>query len=148
MEAQYVCEAALDPGRRGRIVDADGEAPGDAEVFLHFTQRQQADIGEMALPSERAMIGLPATGDRRGRGGVACVAAGMVSRNGGVQGMQPNPAADQEVAPCPPNLMNFPSKVVPVMFPQNKKGHLPNLLFPANFTPVEILIRFFLLIGN
>jgi len=80
------------------------------------------------------MIGLRATGDRPGRGGVACVAAGMVSRNGRVQGMQPTPAADQEVAPCPPNLMNLPGKVVPVMFPQTKKGRLPNSLFPANFT--------------
>lgn len=59
-------------------------------------------------PSKRAMIGLPATSNRPGRGGVACVSAGMVSRNGRVQDVQPNPIADQGFTPCPPNLMNFP----------------------------------------
>ena len=44
-EAQHVCEAVLDPVRRARIVDAGGEAPGDAEALLDLTQRQQAAIG-------------------------------------------------------------------------------------------------------
>jgi hypothetical protein len=44
-EAQHVGETVLDPLRRARIVDADGEAPGDAEALLDLTQRQQAAIG-------------------------------------------------------------------------------------------------------
>jgi len=41
---------------------------------------------KMEPPSKRAMIGLPETGDRPGRGGVAWVLAGMVSGNGRVLG--------------------------------------------------------------
>jgi hypothetical protein len=54
------------------------------------------------------MIGLPATRDRPGRGSVAFVSAGMVSGNGGVLGLQPNPKAVQRLAPRLPTLMNFP----------------------------------------
>lgn len=44
-EAQHVCEAVPAPVRRARIVDAGGEAPGDAEVLLDLMQRQHAAIG-------------------------------------------------------------------------------------------------------
>jgi hypothetical protein len=44
-EAQHLGETVLDPLRRARIVDAGGEAPGDAEARLDLTQRQQAAIG-------------------------------------------------------------------------------------------------------
>jgi hypothetical protein len=57
------------------------------------------------------MIGLPVTGDRQGGGGVTCVSAGMVSGNGRIQEVQPNPITDQRFAPCPSNLMNFPGKI-------------------------------------
>jgi len=43
-EAQHRGEAVPDPIRRPRIVDAGGEAPGQAEAFLDLTQRQQAAI--------------------------------------------------------------------------------------------------------
>ncbi len=83
-EAQYVGEAVLDPIRRARIVDAGGEALGDAEALLDLTQRQQTAIAGEGPPSKRGMIGLPATGDTPGRDGVTSVVAGMESGNGGV----------------------------------------------------------------
>lgn len=43
-EAQHGGGAVPDPIRRPRIVDAGGEAPGQAEAFLDLTQRQQAAI--------------------------------------------------------------------------------------------------------
>jgi len=44
-EAQHVGEAVLDPLRCARIIDAAGEAFGDAEPLLDVTQCQQAAIG-------------------------------------------------------------------------------------------------------
>ena len=44
-EAQDVGEAVPDPLRRARIVDAGGEAVGDAEPALDLAQRQQAAVG-------------------------------------------------------------------------------------------------------
>ena len=38
----------------------------------------------------------------------------MVSRNGRVQRVQPNPTADQGFAPCPPTLMNLPGWEQPI----------------------------------
>ena len=35
----------LDPVRRARIVDAGGQAPGDAQAHLDLTQRQQSAVG-------------------------------------------------------------------------------------------------------
>jgi len=39
-EAQYLGEAVLDAFGRAVIIDAGGEAPGDAEAVLDLTQRQ------------------------------------------------------------------------------------------------------------
>jgi hypothetical protein len=51
-------------------------------------------------------MGLPQTGDRPGSAGVDSTLAGMASEIDRVEVSQPNPVADQGVAPCPLNLMN------------------------------------------
>jgi hypothetical protein len=83
--------AAISAASRARIIDASGETFGHAQARLNLAQRQQAAIGREGPTVERALIGLPSTGGRPGRGSVAWVSAGMVSGDGRVLGSQPNP---------------------------------------------------------
>jgi len=57
-QPKHIGEAVLDPLRRARIVDAGGEAPGDAEPLLDLTQRQQAAIGRELATVETGDDGL------------------------------------------------------------------------------------------
>lgn len=111
-EAQDVGDAVHHALGRARVVAAGGgEAFGDAEPACDLTQGRQTTIrrelaAESWPPSKRAMRGLPATGDRPGSGDVDSTLAGMGSGDGGVLGLQPNPLADQRLAPCPSALVH------------------------------------------
>src|SRR5690349_10283055 len=66
---------------------------------------------ESCPPSNRAIRGLLPIGDRAASGGgVASTLAGIVSANGELQALQPNPTAARRIAPCPPAHMPDPGQ--------------------------------------
>jgi len=62
-------------------------------------------------PSKRAMVGQPQTGDSAESAEALSSSAGMTSEIDRVEVSQPNPIADQGVAPCPPTLMNHQGSI-------------------------------------
>lgn len=107
----YAC-AGSDPARGSSMRAARRSTTLRCASTSHSASRPPSD--ERAPPSKRAMIGLPATGDRPCRCSVTSYQSWRVWRpeTAGffLGGAQPNPTADQRFAPCPPTLTSFPAR--------------------------------------
>ena len=97
-----------DAFRCPRIGDTGRQAIGNTKTAFDLTSASTPPSEESWPPSKRAMMGLPATGDRPGSAGVVSTLAGMGSDIDRVLVLQLNPMADQVFAPCPPTLVNNP----------------------------------------
>ncbi len=81
-EADDVGEAVPDLLWRPRVIEAGGQAIGDAEAALDLFQRQHAAIGGEPSAIKAGDQGFAQTADRPGSGGVCSTLAGMVSASG------------------------------------------------------------------